>query len=89
MRIRVKELIWDEYNSAHIFKHSVSSEEVEQICTKKITAYPTYNKRYLVIGKTKKSRMLTIILAQKQPGIFYPVSARDTSRKERGWIKLD
>lgn len=87
MIIRVKELIWDEYNSSHITKHSVSIGEVEQVCSGKAIAQPSYSNRISVIGKTKKGHMLTIVLAEKNKGIYYPITARDTSRKERGWIK--
>ena len=89
MVIRVKELVWDEYNSSHISKHAVSTYEVEQICVGKTIAWPTHTNRFLIISHTKKGRMLTIILAQKSKQLFYPISARDSSRKERGWIKLD
>ena len=88
MVVRVKELIWDEYNSDHISKHSVSIEEVEQVCKGIITARFGRSCRYLIIGQTKKKRILTIFLAQKTKGVFYPVSARDSSRKERRWIQI-
>ena len=87
MVVRVKELIWDEYNSDHISKHSVSTIEVEQVCAGRVTALPSHSNRVSVIGKTKTGRMLTIVLARKNASIFYPVTARDTSRKERRWIK--
>lgn len=89
MIIRIKELIWDEFNSSHIQKHSVTTEEVESICSKKVTAWSTYSNRYLIIERTIKGRLLTIVLVQKSKNIFYVVTARDTSRKERGWIKND
>lgn len=86
MVVRVKELIWDEYNSDHISKHSVSTEEVEQVCKGIIIARFGHSHRYLIIGKTKKKRILTIFLAQKAKGVFYPVSARDSSHRERRWV---
>lgn len=88
MVIRVKELIWDEYNSDHISKHSVSIGEVEQVCKGIITARFGHSRRYLIIGQTKEKRILTIFLARKAKGVFYPVSARDSSRKERRWIQI-
>lgn len=87
--IRIKELIWDEFNSSHIQKHSVTTEEVESICSKKVTAWATYSNRYLVVERTIKGRLLTIVLVQKSKNTFYVVTARDASRKERGWIKND
>ena len=87
MTIRVKELIWDEYNSSHISKHSISISEVEQVCSGKVIAQPSYSNRISVIGKTKKRLMINIVLAKKNKGVYYTITARDTSRKERGWIK--
>ncbi len=81
MRIGVKELVWDEHNSSHISKHSVSVEEVEQVLIGKITAQPGHSNRFLVIGQAKSKRTLTIILAQKDKRVFYPVIATHTSRQ--------
>lgn len=89
MKIKVRELIWDEFNSSHIAKHSVTEEEVEEVSKAKLSVFPSHSNRYAVIGKTKRGRMLTIILAQKNKGIFYPASARDASHKERRWLKDD
>lgn len=89
MTLTVEEVIWDEFNVSHIAEHNVSVGEVEEICSGKIEAYLGHSNRYMVIGKTKAGRILSVVLAQKRDGVFYPVTARDAGRKERGWIKTD
>lgn len=84
--IRVRSLLWDEFNSSHVAKHAVTVEEVEQVCAWRVEAWPGQKDRFLVVGKTKTGRIITIILARKYDKTFYPVTARDASRKERGWI---
>lgn len=87
MEIEVNKLVWDKANKEHINKHSVAVKEVDEICFRKVKAKLAKFGRYLVMGETKEGRKLTIILAPKGENSFYVVSARDTSRKERGWIE--
>lgn len=80
-RIIVNELIWDKKNIEHIKKHNVSQDEVEE--AKEIIYHRrTYAGRYLGTGRSG-SRLITIILRRHSLGKYYPVSARDASRKER------
>ncbi len=76
-------LLWDEWNKEHIQKHQVTPEEVEEAYKNQIKSVIGYENRLLILGKTKKERLLTVVISfekQKRP---YVVSARDTSRKER------
>lgn len=81
--IRVNELIWDEWNTKHIKKHGVAKEEVEELCQGKYRQQPTYSERYLILGRIKSGRALTVVLAREKPGKYYVVTARDISKKER------
>lgn len=85
MALVVKEVAWDEFNILHIAEHNVSVGEVEEVCGGKIETYLGHSGRFMVIGKTAAGRILSVVLAQKSKGVFYPVTARDASRKERGW----
>ena len=76
-------LIWDDWNIAHIARHAVVPEEVEQVCQGLPMFSETYGDRLRVVGPTRRRRMLTIILAPKEAGFYYPVTARPASRKER------
>src|SRR4051812_34712545 len=80
----INTLIWDSWNIAHIAKHNVTPEEVEQVCFGNHIVRQSYNGRFLVIGYTEKLRPLAIILAPKpEEGVYYPVTARTADRRER------
>ena len=68
---------------AHIAKHDIVPDEVEDICARDHITLETYNKRILLIGRTRTSRLITVILGQDGKEIYYPVTARDSSKKER------
>lgn len=81
-RIKVKKLIWDDYNREHISKHKVSVEEVDEAGRNFLAHEKTKKGRYLIIGRVG-ARMLTVIINRKGTGIYYPVTARDSAKKER------
>lgn len=86
MLYNIEELVWDEYNLEHIKKHNVSKCEVEEACAKIIDSFISYERRLLFIGETKDKRLLSLVLVEKSKGVYYLVTARDTSRKERRLI---
>lgn len=80
----VRRLIWDTWNIAHIARHDVIPEEVEEVCHGQPMTSQTYKGRLRVVGPTRSNRMLTVILAPtEEPGVYYPVTARPADRKER------
>ena len=79
----VRELVWDGWNVAHIARHGVTPHEVEAVCRGFTHASRTYKGRLRVIGQTASGRMLTVILAPVECEIYYPVTARPASRRER------
>lgn len=79
----ISRLIWDDQNRAHIARHDVTEFEVEEVCNGKPAPSETYGERIRVVGPTYEGRMLTVILAPKGEHIYYAVTARPTSRKER------
>ena len=81
--IHVRRLRWDAWNADHIARHAVTPDEVEQVCQAVILASETYAGRLRLIGPTGTGRMLTIILAPEDEGIYYTITARPASRKER------
>ncbi len=82
--IFVRKLLWDAWNVAHIARHRVVPEEVEQVCHDAPFTSETYRGRLRVIGATPEGRILTIILAPSgKSEIYYPVTARPADRKER------
>lgn len=81
-RIIVKKLIWDEWNIEHIKKHNVSQNEVEEIAGKIIAHKKAKKGRYLIIGRVGL-RILSVAINRKEVGSYYPVTARDSDKKER------
>ena len=85
----IKGLIWDDWNKAHITRHGISPEEVEEICQGKYEVIESYRKRILVIGKTKKGKSLALVLSPEdrdlQPfgyGLYYPITAFEKEVEE-------
>lgn len=83
MEVELSELQWDEFNVEHIAKHDVSVVEVEEACKNKIYIDETYESRYLLVGKTKTDRMISVVLVNKHKLRYYAVTARDSSKGER------
>jgi uncharacterized DUF497 family protein len=81
----IKALVWEpEINVAHIAeKHRISVAEVEAACFGSPVFATGYAGRLRVIGPTDGGRMLAVILAAKGGGVYYPVTARPASRRER------
>jgi hypothetical protein len=81
--------IWDKGNTnKNLLKHGVSNQECEEIFfdrNKKLfndLLHSGKEKRYIIIGKTKKSRVLFIVFTIRNRNIRI-VSARDMHAKER------
>lgn len=81
--LTIRRLIWDPGNVAHIDRHSVTPDEVEQVCHGHPVTSVTHHDRLRVVGPTQAGRMLTVILdPEPEPDVYYPVTARPASRQE-------
>ncbi len=80
--IRIRRLIWNDWNIEHIARHDVESEEVEQVCLGNFIASETYKGRIRVTGPTSTGRMLAIILKPEGDGKYYCVTAHDANKGE-------
>jgi uncharacterized DUF497 family protein len=78
-----RRLVWDPRNVAHVARHRMTVAEVEEACHIAPMFSQTYMGRIRVIGPTHTGRMLTVILDPEGEGVYYPVTARPASRKER------
>jgi uncharacterized DUF497 family protein len=88
--IFVRRLSWDAWNVAHIARHAVAPEEVEQVCHGDFIIRPTYRGRLLVIGPTLAGRILAAVLdSENAEGSYYVVTARPADRKERATYRLE
>jgi uncharacterized protein len=82
--ITILSLVWDAWNIAHIARHDVTPDEVEEVCTADPVIRATYSNRFLAIGETKSGRILAVVLdPEPEDGVFYVVTARSADRKER------
>jgi len=79
----IRRLVWDAWNMTHIARHDVHPEEVEEVCHGRPLASATYAGRTRLVGPTAAGLMLTVILAPtEENSVYYPVTARPSSRKE-------
>jgi uncharacterized DUF497 family protein len=81
-------LVWDGFNRDHFKKHSVSVKEVIESCQNILGKFPAKNDRFLLIGKTRNSRIISMIAAVKGSKSIYIVTARDASKNEKKHIKI-
>jgi len=81
--LHVANLIWDAWNVDHIGRHGVTQVDVEQVCRREHVVLQTYAQRLLIVGTNDAGNMLTVVMNPKGDDIYYPVTARPASRKER------
>lgn len=79
----VQRLVWDDWNIAHIARHDMVPDDVEEVCHSDPIVSETYSDRLRVVGLTGSGEILTVILAPEGDGGYYVVTARPASRKER------
>lgn len=84
-RITIKKLVWDAYNIEHIKKHNVTVDEAEEAGKHFISHKKGKKGRYLAIGKSG-ARLISLIVKRESAGVYYLVTARDSSKKERTQI---
>lgn len=82
--ITVQEILWDVRNVLHIARHAVIPDEVEESINERTLYLPSYSGRIMAIGETKQKRVLASVLQpDRAEEIYYVVTARSASRKER------
>ena len=79
----VQHLVWDEWNIDHIAHHGVEPKQVKEVCHGDHVIRETYGGRLMIIGQTKDGKLLAIVLAPKDKGVYYPVTAYVASGKLR------
>lgn len=80
----IHQLFWDDWNTAHIARHDVTREEIDEICHGEPLVQQGKKGRLAVSGKTAAGRFLVVILDPKsEPGVYYPVTAYPASGRYR------
>lgn len=73
---------------AHIVKHNVKIEEVLEIVSGDYLFIDGKLGRWLLIGKTKKKRFLTVVVGEReQKNTYGLVTARSSSKEDRSFYK--
>lgn len=81
--LRIRVLLWDEWNEQHIARHNVEPEEVEEVAFGRVSlAVKIRRGRYRITGQAESGRYLTIFVDRVDSEVFYPVTARDSTDSE-------
>ncbi len=79
----IDHLIWDPWNVQHIRRHGVTLQDVQEVCSKAFISRHTYAGRILLVGSTNENRVLAVVVEPQGNGVYYVVTARPASRRER------
>jgi len=79
----IRHLIWDDWNVAHIARHKVFRDEVEEVWHGDYIVREGYKDRIMLIGPTNADRVLAVVLESEGNDVYYVVTARPADRKER------
>ena len=86
--IVIENLIWDDWNIEHIALHKVTPDEVELSLTDENKLFIEAKLgRIIVMGRSDKRLLTTILNPQDTDGEYYVVTARDMSKKERSFYR--
>lgn len=83
------EFDWDKGNIGKNKKHDVDDPEIEEVffdgkkVTLKDTLHSDNEERTIVLGRTKKERLLFVVFSRRKHKIRI-ISARDINKRERG-----
>ncbi|MBI2326926.1 BrnT family toxin [Candidatus Curtissbacteria bacterium] len=86
--INVDTLIVEEDRLGHIAKHGVTLKEILEIISQDYIYIEGKHGRWLLIGKTKMGRFLTVVVGSRpEKNTRGLVTARPSSREERSFYK--
>lgn len=89
--LRVDELLWDDWNEAHILGHGVDPREVEEAVFDPSALFLRTRggkqPRYIVLGLTEAGRYLFVVLEPIGGGRGYAITGRDMDDSERRRFK--
>lgn len=82
----IETLIIEEDRPAHIAKHGISLDEVFEVIEQNYVYIKGREDRWLLIGKTRKERFLTIVIGQRdERRTFGFVTARPSRKEEKSF----
>ena len=86
--MRIIDFEWDEWNVAHIREHDVEPYEVEEVFANRPFLRKAKDGKYMAYGQCDSGRYLTIVFAYRGQGRAYPITARDSNRKEKRYAQI-
>ena len=85
--MRIHELLWPQDRIEHIAQHSITPDEVEEVCLSKPFIQRAKsqgeNPVYYVLGQTNSGRYLFCVVIRFPDGKGYPVTARAMTDREK------
>ena len=86
MDVKIDDLVIEKDRSEHIAKHKVTIKEVKEVVSGDYVYIKGKSSRWLLIGKTKKRRFLTVVVGEREEANTYGlITARPSSREERSF----
>lgn len=86
MDLKIKLLVVEEDRPEYIARHGVTIKEVLEVVDKDYAFCKGKLGRWLIIGKTSRGRLLTIVVGnRKETGAYGLVTARVSKKKERSF----
>ncbi len=84
MAFSAGDLLWGDWNVEHIARHHVTPGEVEEVCLGLHLAIRVKGpRRWALYGQTDAGRYLMVVMARREAGQSYPITARDMTDAER------
>ncbi len=87
--MRITEIVWSESDVAHIARHGVTPEEVEEVLSanpvwRRGRTHPATGRTSLIaLGQTEAGRYLFVVLSLREPGRARCVTAMEMDEKAR------
>ena len=82
--MRIKGLIWDNINIAHIGLHGITKKDVEEVCLREFAVKEAKEGRLMIVGTNNSEKFIAVIIdPEPEEGVYYPVTARTADKKEQ------
>jgi uncharacterized DUF497 family protein len=82
--VRIEIIDWDDAAIAHIARHYVTPDEVEDVCfDNPLSVQRMRGNRWAVFGRTLAGRYLTVFIDRINSTSVFVVTARDATPSER------
>lgn len=83
----IRGFLWDDENVAHVGRHQVSPDEVEEALTETPVILRGPDGRSLAYGRTVNGRLLFAVYVQRPGGRFRVLTAREMTDKEKRFYR--